>query len=45
MGWDIILQGLYERDKITIERLENAVREGLITEEEKENILLKKEDR
>lgn len=34
MNWYLILKGLYERGKITEERLHNAVLQGLITEEE-----------
>jgi len=35
MNWYEILKGLYERGKIDLARLENAVAKGLITEEEK----------
>ena len=39
MNWYLILKGLYERDKIDIERLNKAVEQGLITSEEKQEIL------
>lgn len=39
MNWYLILKGLYTRGKITIERLENAIIQGLITEEEKQAIV------
>ena len=39
MNWFEILKGLYERNKITVEKLDNAVVKGLITEEQKQLIL------
>ena len=38
MNWFLILRGLYERGKLDTTRLENAVVNGLITEEQKQHI-------
>lgn len=37
--WKVIFKRLYEQGRLTIDRLENAVTKGLITNDEKNEII------